>query len=204
MRDLLPVVLSSKSGGCPNRHLFRHGFVARILTSFVIMTDTATDCLQSLFHSDTFSCPVTAAVSYALLARRLAHKQNLPISKSCRPGLPRRRGRCRRCHAHATPFQRPGCTSIGHSFGSRRATKCRRPIRQRRKDFALAFAKSTGHHAPPFLISGPLSKKGFSPSDPYYQHVCRGYDAMQTLVNQTHYLTCSGVGLPCSEEGDEK
>ena len=49
-----------------------------------------------------------------------------------------------------------------------------------------------------------MEKKGFPPSDPYYQHVCRAYDAMQTLVNQTHYLSCSGVGRPRSEEDDEE
>jgi hypothetical protein len=48
-----------------------------------------------------------------------------------------------------------------------------------------------------------MEKKGFLPSDLYYQHVCRAYDAMQTLVNQTHYLSCSGVGRPCSEEDEE-
>jgi phage anti-repressor protein len=49
-----------------------------------------------------------------------------------------------------------------------------------------------------------MEKKGFLPSDPYYQHVCRARDAMQTLVNQTYYMTCSGVGRPCSEEDDEE
>jgi hypothetical protein len=48
-----------------------------------------------------------------------------------------------------------------------------------------------------------MEKTGFPPNDPYYQHVCRAYDSMQTLVNQTHYLTCNGVGRPCSEEDDE-
>jgi hypothetical protein len=49
-----------------------------------------------------------------------------------------------------------------------------------------------------------MEKKGFPPNDPYYKHVFCAYDAMQTLVNQTHYLTCNGVGRPGSEEDDEE
>jgi hypothetical protein len=49
-----------------------------------------------------------------------------------------------------------------------------------------------------------MEKKRFPPEDPYYHDVCRAYDSMQTLVNQTHYLTCSGVGRPGCEEGDEE
>jgi hypothetical protein len=47
-------------------------------------------------------------------------------------------------------------------------------------------------------------EKNYLPSDPYYQHVCRAYDAMKWLVNETYYLTCSGVGRPGSEEGHEE
>jgi hypothetical protein len=49
-----------------------------------------------------------------------------------------------------------------------------------------------------------MEKRGFLPSDPYYQLVSRAYDVVHALWVQTHYLSCSGAGRSSSEEKDEE
>jgi hypothetical protein len=46
-----------------------------------------------------------------------------------------------------------------------------------------------------------MDEKRFPADDPYYQAVCRAYDAMQALYVATHYLSCDRVGQPRHEEG---
>jgi hypothetical protein len=38
-----------------------------------------------------------------------------------------------------------------------------------------------------------MDGKGFPANDPWYQAVCRAYDAMQMFYAATHYLSCDGV-----------
>ena len=54
-----------------------------------------------------------------------------------------------------------------------------------------------------FRLHQRMEKRGFLPSDPYYQLVCRAYDAMHVLCVQTHYLSCNGVGRPRRGDDDE-
>ncbi len=51
-----------------------------------------------------------------------------------------------------------------------------------------------------FRLRERMKKKGFPPADPYFQAVCRAYDAMHALCVRTHYLTCDGVVRPDEEE----
>ena len=51
-----------------------------------------------------------------------------------------------------------------------------------------------------FHLRERMQKKGFAPGDPYYQAVCRAYDAMHAVCVRTHYLTCHRVGRPDEED----
>ena len=55
-----------------------------------------------------------------------------------------------------------------------------------------------------FRLRKRMEEVGFPHNDKLYLLVCNAYDAMHSLSDEIHYLSCDGVGSPPKKENSEE